>query len=180
MPDDFDEFAQQIAAKNPDSKVVKRKIHQCPHCKEVIHESYIEQNPFPQIPCPSCGSLILTGALQNAEIPASGQRTDRRCPVSLKVSYQTYDNFLIEYTKNVSRGGMFIGTKHPHQINDIVDLFLDVPGLADPVHLKGEIVHLNTSGIEDGDAGVGVKFIDIEDMSRQALITFIKSQEHRS
>jgi len=180
MPDDFDEFAQQIAAKKADAKVFKRKKYQCPHCKEVLQESYIEQNPFPQIPCSSCGSLILIDAVQDLDVPASEQRVDKRCPVTLKVSYQTYDRFIVEYTKNVSKGGMFIKTKRPHQIYDIVDLYLHVPGLADPVHIRGEIVHVNIINVGDDDAGVGVKFIDIDDMSREALISFIKSQEHCS
>ena len=39
-------------------EIVGQKQHQCPLCKEIIADDYIEQNPFPEIQCPSCGSLI--------------------------------------------------------------------------------------------------------------------------
>ncbi|NJD57739.1 MAG: TIGR02266 family protein [Nitrospirae bacterium] len=177
MPDDFDAFARQITAKKADETVFNRKVYRCPHCKEVLHESYIEQNPFPQIPCSSCGMLVSIDALQNVDLPSSEQRREKRCPLTLKVSYTTYGQFIDEYTKNVSRGGMFIRTKRPHQVKDVVELLLHVPGLPDPVHIKGEIAHVNIVNAPDEEAGVGVKFIDIDDTSRQALITFIKSQD---
>jgi type IV pilus assembly protein PilZ len=178
MPDEFEAFAQEISANNTDETTVfNRKKYQCPYCKEILLESYIEQNPFPQIPCSSCGMLIPLDALQNVNLSSSEQRTEKRCPVALKVSYTTYGHFIDEYTKNVSRGGMFIRTKRTHQVKDVVDLLLHVPGLPDPVHIKGEVAHVNIVDAPDEEAGIGVKFIDIDDRSRQELITFIKSRE---
>ncbi len=176
----LDNSAQQIAAKNEDAPIYRRKKHHCQRCREFLPETYIEQNPFPQIPCPSCGSLISLDVLQAIVLPASEQRTAERCPVTLKVSYRTYDDFIDEYTKNASRRGMFIKTRRPHQTHDVVDLFLHVPGLTEPVHISGEIVHTNTLNARDEDAGIGVKFIDIDEKSRQSLISFIQSQEYRT
>jgi uncharacterized protein (TIGR02266 family) len=105
------------------------------------------------------------------------RRAEERCPASLRVSYKTYDEFIENYTTNVSRQGMFIGTRHRHKVREHVDLFLHVPGLDDPIRLIGEIAHVTADNVEDEDAGVGVKFIDIDDKSRQILISFIKSQE---
>jgi uncharacterized protein (TIGR02266 family) len=105
------------------------------------------------------------------------RRADERCPASLRVSYKTYDEFIENYTSNVSRQGMFIGTRHRHKVQEHVDLFLHVPGLDDPIRLIGEIAHVTADNVEDEHAGVGVKFVDIDDKSRQILISFIKSQE---
>jgi|PlaIllAssembly_1097288.scaffolds.fasta_scaffold330131_1 uncharacterized protein (TIGR02266 family) len=182
MPDGFDNFAQKIAAKNETAPVCERIKHQCATCREFLPETYIEQNPFPQVPCPACGSPVSLDVLQAIVLPASEQRTAKRCPVALKVSSKSYDNFIDEYTKNVSRRGMFIKTRRPHQTHDVVDLFLHVPGLTEPVHIGGEILHVNILNASDSDedAGIGVKFIDIDEKSRQALIAFIQSQESRT
>jgi uncharacterized protein (TIGR02266 family) len=180
MPDGLDKFAQQGAAKDEAAPVSERRKHQCAKCGEFLPETYIEQNPFPQVPCPACGSLVFLDVLQAIVLPASEQRTAKRCPVALKVSYKSYDNFIDEYTKNVSRRGMFIKTRRPHQTHDVVDLFLHVPGLTEPVHIGGEILHVNMLSASDEDAGIGVKFIDIDEKSRQALIAFIQSRESRT
>lgn len=180
MSDRLDNSAQEIAAKNEGAPVYRGKKHRCQKCSEFLPETYIEQNPFPQIPCPSCGTLVYLDVLQAIVLPASEQRTAERCPVTLKVSYRTYDDFIDEYTKNASRRGMFIKTRRPHQRHDVVDLFLHVPGLAQPVHISGEIVHINTFNARDEDAGIGVKFIHIDEKSRQSLISFIQSLESRT
>jgi uncharacterized protein (TIGR02266 family) len=105
------------------------------------------------------------------------RRVEERSPASLKVSYKTYSEFIENYTNNVSRRGMFIGTRHRHKAQERVDLFLHVPGLDDPIRIIGEIAHITTDDVKDEDAGVGVRFVDIDDKSRQILIDFIKSQE---
>lgn len=143
-----------------------------------MHESYLEQNPFSEVPCSSCGTLIPVDRMADAEVPSPEQRSEKRCPVTLKVSYKSYDQFIDEYTKNVSRRGMFIRTKRPHKLRDIVELLLHVPGLPDPVRISGEVAHVNLSAPREEDCGIGIKFIDIDDQSRNALIGFIRDQEN--
>ena len=41
------------------------------------------------------------------------RRTNRRLPIRVMVEYETTEDFLIDYTANVSIGGMFIQTKEP-------------------------------------------------------------------
>lgn len=176
MTDDFESFAQQVGAASAE-KPLGGKTHQCPHCKEIQSEAYLEQNPFPEVPCHSCGSLITIKKRRSAERPSEDMRTEKRCPVALRVSYKTFNEFIDEYTKNVSKRGMFIRTKRHHTINEIAELLLHVPELPDPVRIKGEIVHVELNAEREEDCGVGVKFIDIDEQSREALILFIKSRE---
>jgi uncharacterized protein (TIGR02266 family) len=178
MSDDVDKNAGQTGTSREDA-VFRRKGHQCPHCKAILQESYLQKNPLPEIPCSSCGVLISIETVRKIELTAPDQRVDPRVPVSLKVSYKTYDDFIVEYTKNVSRQGMFIRTRRPHEIHDAVHLFLHVPGLPDPVHIIGEVVRVNIHAVHDEDAGIGLKFVDIDEKSRQVLISFIKSHESR-
>ena len=156
--------------------VFKRIEQHCPQCREIIPASYAEQNPFPEFPCPSCGALIDISSLKNTELTANNERTDGRFNASLKVSYNSYNEFITEYTKNVSRGGIFINTRRHHEISEIVDLSLIVPGLDNPLNIKGEVIHIKIHNVPDEDAGIGIKFIDIDSESRKALIEFIKSR----
>jgi uncharacterized protein (TIGR02266 family) len=177
MSDDFEKFAQQIGLGSADKPLNRRQIP-CPHCKEIQSDAYLEQNPFPEVPCSSCGSLIAIKQLRGVEHASMDKRVERRCPVSLRVSYKTFDEFIDEYTKNVSRCGMFIRTKRHHALHDIAELLLHVPELPHPVRIKGEIVHVERDALLEEDCGVGVKFIDIDDQSRGALISYIKSREN--
>lgn len=176
MTDDFDTFAQQVG-KGSTEKSLSRRVFACSLCKEILSEAYLEQNPFPEVPCSSCGSLITIRPPRNVKRSSGDMRTEKRCPVALRVSYRTFNEFIDEYTKNVSKRGMFIRTKRHHTLNEIAELLLHVPELPDPVRIKGEIVHVELNAEREEDCGVGVKFIDIDDQSREALILFIKSRE---
>lgn len=156
--------------------VFKKVEQHCPQCREIIPASYAEENPFPEFPCPSCGVLIDIPSLKNTVLTANDDPTDGRFNASLKVSYNSYNEFITEYTKNVSRGGIFINTRRHHEISEIVDLSLIVPGLDNPLNIKGEVIHIKIHNVPDEDAGIGIKFIDIDSESRKGLIEFIKSR----
>ncbi|MBS1234321.1 MAG: type pilus assembly PilZ [Nitrospirae bacterium] len=157
-------------------EVFKRKRQQCPECRGMIPDAYIEQNPFPEFPCPACGALIATSSMKGVEFTTGDERSEDRLHATLKVSYDSYHDFIIEYTKDVSKGGIFINTKRHHKINDIVDLSLNVPGFDKPLKIKGEVIHIKIQNVPDEEAGIGVKFVDIDPESRKALIAFMKIQ----
>ena len=161
---------------NGSDENIKRIRQQCPQCEVIIPDAYIEQNPFPEFPCPSCGNLIDTLSLKNIEFPFKDERKEERFNAALKIAYNSYNEFITEYTKDVSNGGMLINTKRHHEINDIVDLSLTIPGLDTPIKIKGEVVRIRIHNVKDEDAGIGIKFIDIDSESRKALIDFINIQ----
>ncbi len=177
MPDNFE---NQPDKKETDTseQTVKREEYRCPHCNDIINAAYIKQNPLSEIPCPSCSSLIDMSSIVKKEFYYSDERTDKRCNIILKVTYQDYDKFITEYTKNVSNGGMFLNTNKRYEKGSKVSLFLHVPGLEEPLKILGEIVHVNFSDYNDENNGVGIKFIDINELSRQALIKYIRSHKH--
>ncbi len=157
--------------------VFTRKKQQCPECRAMIPDTYIEQNPFPEFPCPSCGALIATASLKNIEFESKDERSEERFNATLKVSYNSFNAFITEYTKDVSKGGIFINTKRDHKIGDVVDLSLDVPGFDNPLRIKGKVVHVKIHNVPDEDAGIGIKFDAIDPGSRKALIDFMKKQK---
>lgn len=160
------------------NEIRKRKKQGCPQCGEVLTDAYIDQNPFPEFPCPSCEALIDISSLKNLEFAEEDKRSEERINATLKVSYDNYNKFITEYTKNVSKGGIFINTKRPHEVNEIVDLSLIVPEIDRPLIIKGEVVHIKIQDVPDEDAGVGVKFIEMNPASRKALIDFMKTHNN--
>jgi len=156
------------------NETFKRKKQGCPQCGEIVSDSYIEQNPFPEFPCPSCETLIETSSLKNLEFTAEDERTEERICAALQVSYDSYNEFITEYTRDVSKGGIFINTRRHHEINEIVDLSLIVPGIDKPLIIKGQVAHIKIQDVPDEEAGIGVKFIEINPESRKALIDFMK------
>lgn len=177
MIDEFEQFAKYFSADELNQEI-KRKEYQCPYCKNSIAEEYIKQNPFTEIPCPSCSAMLQVASLQEVDVPIKNQRTDKRCNVALKVSYQSFDKFITDYTKNVSKGGMFVKTKTPHEKGSKTNLFLHVPGMDEPLKIIAEVVHANLKEPLGEDSGIGVKFIDMDESSRQKLVEFIKSREN--
>lgn len=176
MSTEFEKFKRSFSENNSRESILRKKL-KCPICKELLAEAYIEQNPLPEIPCPSCGSLIEINSAKEIPVQSKNERADVRCNVSLKVTYQSFNRFIMEYTKNVSRGGMFLKTKTQHKIGTKVELFLHVPGFNEPIKITGEVVHAHFLNVKDEEAGIGIKFLDINETSRQILVDFVRSLE---
>jgi len=154
----------------------RQNKHQCALCKEILTDDYIEQNPFPEIQCPSCGSLMEISSDMEEEIAPQNMREDERCHKSLKVTYKSFKRFIVDYTNNVSTGTMFIKTRASYEIGSGLDLLLHVPGLDEPIRIRGRVTG-NSFSDSSEDAGVGIEFLDIDEKSREILIRSLKAQK---
>ena len=84
----------------------------------------------------------------------------KRKPAKLRISYKKASTFVREYTKNIPRGGTFIKTPKPLSKGRDCILHLTVPGIAEPIEIRGEVVW-SSKGIEveEGqDLGMGIKY----------------------
>jgi len=92
--------------------------------------------------------------------PAAPTKKKKRKPARLRISYKNAATFVKEYQRNVSRGGTFIKTKKPLAVGRDCVLFLTVPGVDDPLELKGAVVWSSRDKApEPGkDEGMGIKF----------------------
>lgn len=97
------------------------------------------------------------------------RRQDERTPIELKVEYKRVNTFFADYTKNISRGGTFIGTTRPLDIGTEFIFALGVPGLEEPLRLRGRVIW--TTLVEDSsDAnppGMGIEFQYANDAERR-------------
>ena len=83
-----------------------------------------------------------------------------RKPAKLRIAYKKASTFQREYTRNLKRGGTFIKTKKPLDVGRDCVLHLTVPGVDQPLELRGSVVW-SSKGVEvlaGQEEGMGIKY----------------------
>lgn len=125
------------------------------------------------------------GGELDAGAAAAPRRSHPRLPVVLEIQYESVDQFVTEYTHNISRGGLFIRTTRMLSEGTEFLFNLHVPGFEEPVELRGRVAWIRTEedAARSGEAaGMGVRFIygsEDEQILKQGLIGNIL-RRHRS
>lgn len=83
-----------------------------------------------------------------------------RIPYSVQVEFRTASSFLVAYSVNLSRGGLFIETDGDLPAGVLVALELQVPG-AGLLHLVGVVAWRRGLESPDGPPGIGIEFEDV-------------------
>jgi type IV pilus assembly protein PilZ len=106
------------------------------------------------------------------------KREHIRAPIELKVEYKKMNTFFADYTKNISKGGTFIKTDKPLPVGTEFLFRLVIPGLADPVEIKGTVVWINASGAvshpEVEELGMGIRFVYRDDAHRRGFESMVE------
>ena len=88
-------------------------------------------------------------------------RRQPRLPISLEVAYRTAGAFLVSYSINLSKGGIFLETSQPLEVGEQVTLRFDVPGVG-PLEVIGTVAWVRT-GTHDGlPDGMGIQFEQLD------------------
>jgi type IV pilus assembly protein PilZ len=110
------------------------------------------------------------------------RRRELRAPIELKVGYKRLNTFFADYTRNISRGGTFIGTERPLPLGTEFVFALTVPGLDEPLRLTGKVIW--TTSVDDATkanpAGMGIEFqysSDDERREKEARVERLLSRE---
>jgi len=100
------------------------------------------------------------------------QRQFPRNDLLLKVEYPEMEDFLHDYTENISKGGTFIYSEKEWKSGDRISIALSFPGLLKPIVIAAEVVWVR----RDVNPGIGVKFL-FEDNpdSEQELARLVSS-----
>lgn len=112
--------------------------------------------------------------LSDQDLRSKQHRTYGRYPVKLSVRFRTSTEFVQEHALNLSRGGIFIRSDDPPQVDSVVDVELQLPDGGAPVMSAGIVVHRQapaTSKI----AGAGVQFVDASDAFRERIDRYMDS-----
>ncbi len=106
----------------------------------------------------------------------SDRRSSVRLRVELWVEETTERELYIQRSSNLSEGGIFLENTVPHPVGTLINLSFQLPGEREPIKTRGEIVSCGSPGSE---LGMGVKFVDLDEASRQRIGRFIQDQEQK-
>src|SRR5687767_10899495 len=94
----------------------------------------------------------------------SQTRAHPRAPIELRVAYQRMNAFLADYTRDISKGGVFIKTTTPFPIGTEFDFHISLPKRPEGILLKGRVVWVDDGKDPEGaskgaGAGMGIQFV---------------------
>jgi uncharacterized protein (TIGR02266 family) len=111
----------------------------------------------------------------------SERRRYKRVPLSLLIQYRfdTLDDFLAEYSTNISVGGMFVSTDQPREIGSLIYLQFYLRDGAKLIEGLGRVVRVEKISPDsaDSDFGMGIEFVNFDDESMK-LIHQIVNRNH--
>jgi uncharacterized protein (TIGR02266 family) len=88
------------------------------------------------------------------------EREYDRIPYTVQVEFRTASSFLVAYSVNLSRGGIFIETDAEVPSGVLIAIDLHVPS-AGMLHLVGVVAWRRGPEASDGPPGLGIEFHDI-------------------
>jgi uncharacterized protein (TIGR02266 family) len=88
------------------------------------------------------------------------EREHLRMPYAVQVEFRTASSFLIAYSVNLSRGGLFLETEQDIPQGAAIGLALDVPGTG-PLDLTGVVAWRRAGDSPDGPPGLGIELQDV-------------------
>ena len=105
-----------------------------------------------------------------------------RVEAKIEVEFKNFDQFYKEYTKNISKGGMFIKTNKVLKPQTVIEIFLKLPNVDQPLDLVGEVVHAIEPELakqNNWEAGMGIHFVDFEEEAQKVLHDYVATQYHK-
>ncbi len=118
--------------------------------------------------------MRISHLLSDKDEQDGNHRSFPRFPVKLAVRFRTERDFVAEHALNLSRGGIFIRTDSPPEVDTAVEVEVQLPDGSAPALTNGIVVHRQLP--EPGKvAGVGVQFIDASDGFRERMDRYMET-----
>lgn len=91
--------------------------------------------------------------------------------IELTVEYKRLNAFFADYTKNISRNGTFIKTEKPLGIGTEFVFKLHVPGMEQPLALRGRVQWIveTKDATPEQEAGMGIGFVWESEAERERI-----------
>ncbi len=111
---------------------------------------------------------VATGA--EPEPSGAERRRDPRHSLihPMRVRCRTWSEFRTFYTRDISRGGVFLRTTTPPPVGTSVRISLALPDQR-AVELRATVVHVVPPGTPEETAGMGLRFLDLTDEQRARI-----------
>ena len=106
------------------------------------------------------------------------RRRHERVPLSLLVQYRvnTFEEFLAEYSADISVGGMFIRTTEPRELGALIYLQFWLKDGSKLIEGLGRVVRVNPPGDPARPAGMGLEFVNFDDDSMGLIEEIVQSK----
>ncbi len=106
------------------------------------------------------------------------KRRFARTALSLLVQYRfnTFEDFLAEYSVNISAGGIFIRTDHPKEEGSIIYLQFSLKDGSRLIEGMGKVVRVNPPGVAGRVAGMGIEFLNFDTESSALIEEIVASK----
>lgn len=107
-----------------------------------------------------------------ARVGADTTRRSVRVEHEYCVEFKTLNEFVKEYTQNISVGGLFIRSDVLPNIDDFIDLSLAIPHLNRTINIQARVVHAISPEVAEArgvNPGFGVEFVEISADDRLTL-----------
>jgi uncharacterized protein (TIGR02266 family) len=89
-------------------------------------------------------------------------RRQPRLPIRLEVEYRTAGAFLVSYSVNLSKGGIFIETSSPLEVGGQLELAFEVPG-AGALEVIGQVAWVRQNSTDGLPDGMGIQFETLDE-----------------
>jgi len=127
-------------------------------------------------PAPAATSASTAPALARAAAPSADNRVHKRANSSLPVRLRipTWERFEMLYTRDISRGGMFLKSTKSLPAGTKLTLHLMIPS-GETVELPAEVAHFRKAQVGRA-AGMGLRFGKLDDNTRKQLDALIEKK----
>ena len=112
-------------------------------------------------------------------VGAEGRRQHTRYEARIRVRFGSKDALLEEFMHNISHGGIFVQTERPKPLHERMMIILTHPDSQEEMILHGEVVRIvlpAEADATDQKAGMGVRFLEMDEYTRKQLEDFINSK----
>ncbi|MGB9736284.1 MAG: TIGR02266 family protein [bacterium] len=105
--------------------------------------------------------------------------------IPVLLSIEGTNNFKIDYTTDMSMGGILIQTQTPLKKGTRLDIRFRLPGAIKLIEAKGEVVWSHeykpgTPPTQENLPGMGIKFLELDEQSKRYLSSYIETEKGTS
>ena len=95
--------------------------------------------------------------------PRADTRKFHRVPVTLEVQYRTQGSFLVSYSLNLSKGGLFLETSDLLPVGTQLTIRFTIPGADNPIETRARVMWVRRKTSDEGlPPGLGLQFDNLE------------------
>lgn len=99
-----------------------------------------------------------------------------RAPVVLAVSYRSTGGFLVSYSLNISRGGLFLESDSPIPVGTSLTLRMEIPNDSSEVReVQAKVAWIREEQSEEGRPGMGLAFEGVDKIMGEIIDNLVEA-----